>query len=304
MRSSERALTAGEQAQLDSWLAADSRNLGAYIRARAIWIDADRVAALDDSVRAEPSRPRQGPRWRHYAMAASFVVALLGGGFAYDRLPGRVTTDRAEIREVALADGSTAMLNGASTAQIRYREGERKIVMRGGEASFRVAHDATRPFVVDAGDLRITAVGTEFAVSMRQDDVEVTVAEGVVSIARAGSAEPPRYVRRNEQFVSTSIGARRAQLEPEEVERQLAWRRGLLVFSGQSLGRAVAEVNRYSDISVVIDDPTLARAEFVGVFRIGDGRAFADAAARAFNGVVVERPDSLHLMRAQNSPSH
>ena len=63
-------------------------------------------------------------------------------------------------------------------------------------------------------------------------------------------------------------------------------------------------MNRYSDVAVTIDDPTLARAEFIGVFRIGDGRAFAHAAAQAFNGEVVEREDGLHLQRQANAPSH
>src|SRR3546814_7776894 len=49
---------------------------------------------------------------------------------------------------------------------------------------------------------------------------------------------------------------------------------------------AAAEVNRYSDLRVVIEDPTLARAEFMGVFKLGDAQAFAGAAAQAFNGEV------------------
>ncbi len=111
-------------------------------------------------------------------------------------------------------------------------------------------------------------------------------------------------LRRNEELDAAPTGTRRTVLDGSEVERRLAWRRRQLIFNGDSLGRAAGEVNRYSDVQVTIDDPTLARAEFVGVFRMGDGRAFAHAAAQAFNGEVVERADGLHLMRAGNSPSH
>jgi transmembrane sensor len=304
VRAAEAPLAVEEQQELDDWLAQDSRHLGAYIRARAIWLDTDRLAALDAFPRTDAATARKAPRWGSFAIAASLMLALLGGGIAYDRLPGRIETARAEIRELSLSDGSALVLNGGSAAQVRFNEGERRVILRDGEASFRVTHDPDRPFVVHAGDFRVTAIGTEFAVNMAAGDIEVTVAEGVVAVTNGRLGGEPRHIRRNEQFVSSQTGTRRAQLDPEEVQRQLAWRQGLLVFRGQSLGRALVEVNRYSDVPVVIDDPSLARAEFVGVFRIGDGRAFANAAAQAFNGVVVEQPDGLRLMRAPSSPSH
>lgn len=311
VRSAERALTREEQAELDAWLAKSSRNLGAYVRAQAIWLDVDRVAALDSGSRAEASSTREEfeeeePRrhWRRYAIAASIAVAMISGGsLAWDRFAGRVSTSRDEIREIVLDDGSTATLNGGAVLQVRYDGDERRVILRRGEALFEVAHDTARPFIVSADDVEVRAVGTKFAVDVENDEVEVTVAEGTVAVTEQ-DAPSPRLVSRNQEFVRAPTGARRTMLDESEVGRRLAWERGLLVFSGQSLGRAASEVNRYSSISVTIDDPTLARAEFVGVFRVGDGRAFAHAAAQAFNGQVVERDDGLHLMRAANSPSH
>ncbi|WP_114953087.1 FecR family protein [Sphingosinicella terrae] len=302
VRSAERELTGEEQRQLDAWLAQSHRHLGAFVRAQALWLDVDRVAALDAAPRPEPVADEAPRRWSRYAMAASLAVALIGGGLAYDRLPGRVATERAEVREIALEDGSRLFLNGGATVQVRYGEDQRRIVVRDGEALFDVAHDSARPFVVTAQGVTVTAIGTRFAVERRHGEVEVTVEEGVVAVDEAGGER--RLIRANEQFVMASTGARRATLEASEVGRRLAWQRGLLVFDGQSLGRAAAEVNRYSDVAVTIDDPTLARAEFVGVFRIGDGEAFARGAAQAFNGQVVVREDGLHLMRRSNSPSH
>ena len=43
----ERPLTDQEQQQLDGWIGANSRHLGALIRAQAIWSDVDRVVALE-----------------------------------------------------------------------------------------------------------------------------------------------------------------------------------------------------------------------------------------------------------------
>jgi transmembrane sensor len=302
VRSAERPLTPEEQLQLDDWLAQSSRNLGAFVRAQAVWTDIDRVSALVGNARLEPVAPPAPSRWRRYAVAASLAVAMISGGLTYDRFVGRVATARAEVREIALADGSTAVLDGGAVLQVRYDGDRRHIVLRRGQALFDVVHDPSRPFTVAADDVTVRAVGTRFAVAMDGDDVEVTVAEGTVAVAEPGAA--PRLIRRNQQFVMATTGPRRASLDEAEVGRRLAWQRGLLVFSGQSLERAAGEVNRYSSVPVFIDDPSLARAEFVGVFRIGDGRAFASAVAQAFNGEVVERDGGLHLMRQPNSPSH
>lgn len=300
----ERPLSTDEQQQLDDWIGASSRHLGAYVRAQAIWSDVDRIVALDQPSRAEPPAPEPARRWQRYAMAASVALVLLtGGGVAYDRLEGRVSTARGEVRELVLEDGSRLTLNSDSVAQVRFSGSERRVVLRRGEAMFNVAHDSARPFLVSADDVTVRAVGTRFAVGMEDEDVEVTVEEGVVAVAEQGSSAP-RLLRRNQELVAAPTGTRRATLDDSEVERRLAWRRRMLIFNGDSLGRAAGEVNRYSDVQVTIDDPTLARAEFVGVFRMGDGRAFAHAAAQAFNGEVVERADGLHLTRAGTSPSH
>jgi transmembrane sensor len=234
------------------------------------------------------------------------ALFVASGFLAYDRLEGRIATERGEVRRVALEDGSTVSINGNSVLQVRFDEMRRHVVLRRGEASFQVAHNSERPFVVTADDVTVTAVGTEFAVGLTGKDVAVTVAEGVVKLQRgsASGEQQEQYLRHNEQFVAASTGPRRARLDPGEVNRRLAWRDGLLVFEGQPLGVAAEEVNRHSGKPVVIDDPTLARAEFIGVFHIGDAQSFANAAAYAFNGKVVERDDAYHLMRKQNSPSH
>src|SRR5690606_33355736 len=304
VRSAERPLDSSEQQRLDAWLEADSRHLGAYVRAQALWLDLDRVAALDGGTQRDNSPPARNRPWRRYAMAASIVLTVFSGAIAYDQLAGRISTGRGEVRRIALEDGSILTLNGHSAVQLRYDAKVRRVILRRGEASFEVAKNKSRPFVVSAEGLDVRAVGTEFVVGLDEDGVEVTVEEGVVAVAgeASGSAQP-RFIRRNEQFVAAQTGPRKAVLDAADVERRIEWRKGLLVFNGQQLGAAAEEVNRYSNLRVVIDDPTLARAEFMGVFKLGDARAFAGAAAQAFNGEVVRRGNELVLTRQQNSPS-
>lgn len=306
VRSSEGPLTDEDQRELDQWLASDPRNLGAWVKAQAAWLDVDRLVALDTGVANEPVRVTKPLPWRRMAIAASVLFAIGIGVVAEDRLPGRIETARGEVRRVALADGSTMFLNGDTELQVRFSDGQRRIVLRQGEASFKVAHDAARPFVVEAGNVSARAVGTDFTVGKAADgDIAVTVAEGRVKVIDAErGATRQLMLDRDEQFVAATIGPRRARLDPREVQRQQAWRSGQLIFRGQMLATAAAEVNRHAAKPVVINDASLGRAEFMGVFRVGDSRAFANAAAAAFNGEVSETPEAYVLARRQNSPSH
>jgi len=316
VRVSEGGLSAAEQQQLDEWLASSPRHLGAYLQAQATWLDVDRVLSLGGTLQpdAAQSVPVAPPRrrWRLAAMAASLLVTGSAALYAYDHLAGRVAADLGEVRRIGLEDGSTLFLNSTAAVQVRFSRQERRIILRRGEASFQVAHNAARPFVVEAGEMTVTAVGTEFTVDLDHhgDGLEkglaVTVSNGIVRVAdtRADNPQLPRMLARDERLVSADTGTWRVNLPPAEIDRQLAWRSGMLVFKGQQLGAAAAEVSRYARLPVFVDDPSLARAQFIGTFRMGNTEAFAKTAAAAFNAQLTRREDGFHLDRPENSPSH
>src|SRR3546814_9212311 len=60
---------------------------------------------------------------------------------------------------------------------------------------FRVAHDASRPFIVDAGASRITALGTQFQVQREGEAVSVMLLEGSVGIDSAREGDERRLLR-------------------------------------------------------------------------------------------------------------
>jgi transmembrane sensor len=289
MRLDGGALPEAEQRELDAWLAADTRHLGAFVRAQAAWVHLDRVAAL--AAGRAPLKPQRAQwQWQRAAAIAAVMLGVITSlAFINSRyLAGRESTQVGEVRRLTLEDGSALALNTSSVLQVKFAADERRIVLRQGEASFQVAHDEDRPFVVQAGDVSVRAVGTAFSVRMRQQELEVVVTEGVVEVTRKGGTAriEAERVARNQEVVA---------LSETEVERRLAWQDGRLVFQGEALANAVAEVNRYSPLPVVIDDPELGRKSFVGVFRVGDTRAFAQAAAIAFDAQVHEQDGALHL---------
>ncbi|HEY0685137.1 MAG TPA: FecR domain-containing protein [Steroidobacter sp.] len=301
MRMDRGELGEAEQRDLDAWLAADSRHRGAFIRAQAIWCDMDRVAALGSGELLSAPRPRwSAASLRRAAAIAACALALTlaSVGVSNRYLAGRESTDRGETRRLMLDDGSALALNTQSVLQVKYDDDERRIVLRSGEATFQVAHDEQRPFIVQAGDVSVRAVGTAFNVRMKPGGVEVTVTEGIVDILRTddpGKTAIRRVAHNEEVIARAERPIEVAPLSDAAIERRLAWQEGRLIFDGERLAAAIEEVNRYSALRVVVDDPELAQKAFVGTFKIGDARGFAHAAAAAFEMRVVEQDQTLRL---------
>jgi len=86
-----------------------------------------------------------------------------------------------------LADGSTVLLNTNTQISVDYGRHYREVQLLQGEALFTVAKNATRPFRVQAGNGRVEAIGTAFAVRLKEDAVDVMVKEGRVILASESS---------------------------------------------------------------------------------------------------------------------
>ena len=305
-------LTDADRHDLEAWLEADVRHVGALVRAQAVWVDLDRVAALKAgharhleivSERAGRTRVRDWARrlTGRLQLAAAAAVVLIGAlSFSvYQHFDGRLVSTHGEVRRVALNDGSTVILDSDSIVQVKFKAGERTVFLRKGEASFQVAHDTSRPFIVHANDVAVRAVGTNFAVRLQPDKVSVTVAEGTVEVKRpiGGGRQERHYVSRNGALVAQGVKPMQtALLSGDDVARRLAWRDGQLDFNGETVAEAAIQVNRYAARPVIVDDPRLGQKTFVGVFRMGDSKAFADTAATAYDDRVIEQDDGLHIV--------
>lgn len=296
------------QQQLDQWLAADSRRLGALVRARAQWLDLDRLGALAAG-QPKLSDAALPVLWNRRMMLAASLAGASAVGIGWFALrPGteRYRTEVGEIRRIALPDGSALVLNTDSEVRIDFEATRRNVHLLRGESLFEVAPDAMRPFIVLTESVRVRAVGTVFAVRLRGDEVNVTVSEGLVELGRTSeeAASPPQHIAANQQTVVVRAEPGRVEeLAPEVVERRLAWLDGRVAFNGEPLREAVAEINRHSRRTVIIDDAALGARPIVGVFRATDTQAFCRAAAAALGAVVIEEnAASIHLRSKPDAP--
>lgn len=277
-------LSPGDQAALDAWLQGDPRRLGAYAKARAVAVHSQRAAALAGGALSRAAAQDTPQLERRALLAASVAAGLVGGSgllAAYWRKTQSFETQKGEVRTIALDDGSSMTLNTSSRASVRYGRDVREIVLTFGEALFTVARDS-RPFVVQTAGTAIVAGAGRFVVRrFDQAPLQVLALDAAVRLqsrdAGAWRMSPSRVVAMEEGEVRESV------VDAAAIERALAWRDMRIAFQNETLGAAVAEFARFSDIRIEIADPAVAALRITGLFQADDPAAFARAAAISLN---------------------
>jgi transmembrane sensor len=149
----------------------------------------------------------------------------------------------------------------------RFSAGRRDVTLMRGEAFFDVAKDKARPFVIGAGDARVTVVGTHFNVKIEGVQTVVTVEEGIVRLGGARGSREIRLTAGQQGFVEG--GKVQAQPNFDELAAS-AWRRNQMVFYNSRLDEVVAELNRYRGGHVYVANRSYAGERISGVFGTKD----------------------------------
>ncbi|MBB3953783.1 FecR family protein [Novosphingobium sediminicola] len=291
--------SAQDEAALRQWLGDDKARHAELLETQACWMMLDQAEPVAETL---PS-----PLWRRrrfLAAAAAGVAAMVGAARFWPRGQS-FATRTGEIRRVPLNDGSVMMINSGSELAVEMSAHARNIELARGEAWFQVAKDATRPFVVAAGDVRAKAVGTAFAVRLREGGVEVNVTEGVVQTWGMGHDSAPTRLTAGERVLVTQNAVVFLDRGGDgSTEQALAWRNGMIDLSGHTLAEAAAEFNRYNTLQIVVNDPRVAGERMAGIFRIDDPRGFIAALRDGFAlQVDNSQPGEVRITAKENGRS-
>ena len=285
-----------DEAEFAAWLEGSTTRRIAYYRFKNTWHEAGRLKVLADGPlptwplsRAFDDASAIVPEKRGWlvralaACVALVVVTLLLvhrdeflGGHTYATPLGGLST-------FPMPDGSRVTLNTDSRLRVSMNDRERRIELMRGEAYFEVAKDPLRPFVVTAAGKRVIAVGTQFAVRRQGEDIRVSVTEGIVRFVASPAVETRGVsavedVKRGSGLLLTAgtvasaknVGVVLEEKPLDSIQEQLTWRTGVLTFRDTPLVEAVAELNRYNQRKIFIEDPSIAAIEVGGVFRSTD----------------------------------
>lgn len=253
-----------------AWADEDPEHLTAFERITEL---AERLSALGSVSRerlmAEFAPAQPAPRrWWMPAAAAALVVLAVGGYVGWRSVGGPVvqhdyaSTTGAQ-RSVVLEDGTRIALGAATRLSARIGHGRRDVDLVSGEAYFEVAHDASRPFVVHAGNVTIEDIGTAFNVRRTGDYVTLAMAEGRVRMidARRADGSIEAVPGQTVTYDPARTAMRVASSDPADAA---AWRSARLEFDNEPLSVVVANINRYRAQPLRIADADLNALTFTG----------------------------------------
>lgn len=303
----DRGLTPEEQDAYMEWLAADPRNLEAMRRFRGYWKRLDTLADWRPEHARRPNpdllappRPRPRHWWRAAAVLAT-AACVVFGWISWQRVQPAETVAAAPRHEDRrlLPDGSTAKLGEDAEIELFFSDSERRIALRRGQAFFMVQRDAARPFVVEAGGVRVRAIGTAFDVRLDARQVDVVVTEGTVAVLSrealmtgdaANFDDSPIAVVNALQQISVPIAEQTApvlaSLSKRDVQERLAWQHGLMTFHQKPLAEIVEELNWINDTQLVLVDEALAATRFSGTIRSDNLAGFVRLLETAFGAQI------------------
>ncbi|MET0535697.1 MAG: FecR domain-containing protein [Steroidobacter sp.] len=312
-------------AQFEAWLAADVRHQQAFDAVERSWasLAGARVDPRVLKLRREALSATHRLRFFRVAAAAAVVGVIVAVGFlaipmlrdastAPTAIMGNVTEGGAfrtavgERSSITLSDGSSVVLNTNSRVEIKFTPELRNVRLLAGQAWFQVAKNAERPFVVEAGDQRVTALGTAFDVRLDPEraggSVQVTLAEGKVTVEPIRSsfenllrtpAVPEVLAPGEALIVADDAPATRRKADLVKVS---SWRQGQVVFDNDTLATAIAEINRYSPTRIELSDPTLGELRVSGVFKAGHSESFVETVTGHYPIQVAARDGSRILL--------
>lgn len=261
-----------------------------------------------------------GRRRRHriQALAATAAVAV-GAGllWTWPVAPAEDSGNRGSVaaapmtaapKRQLLPDGSVIFLRDQAEVAVEFTDALRRVNLLHGEASFTVAKNAAKPFVVQAGAVRVQAVGTEFFVKRGDANVDVLVTEGCVAVAHASATEVPLALPAAggaaplSQTEATLVNAGRRvsvpfepratwevlPVSPAEFHQRSAWRAPNLTFARTPLREVVASMNRYGALRLVLEDRSLEDVKLSGTIRGDNFDALLELLATDY-GIKAER---------------
>jgi len=174
-----------------------------------------------------------------------------------------LSTAKGEQYSVTLSDGTRVWLNAASILRfpIQFTGSQRNVEVTG-EAYFEVAKDATKPFYISSGDMRVQVLGTHFNINAYSNEpvTRTTLLEGLVKVNDKVLLSP------NQQSRMEKDGNIRV-IKDIDVDEVVAWKNGAFSFNNADITTVMRQLERWYDIEVVYEGNKPADTFYGGISR-------------------------------------
>lgn len=248
-------------------------------------------------------------RWHHLgkwlAVAGVVIVLVTAGGWLLQRgapatgsgalkaVSGRlseVSTHYGSKSRVTLPDGTVVWLNSGSkfTYDNKHFGQSTREVTLSGEAFFDVTHDAAHPFVIHAGKMDVTVLGTAFDVKSYPEDptAEATLIRGSIEVSFPDHPEKRVLLEPRQKLIvlnDAHLALRRLDslksgtakpykitpvtlIPSDSTVVETSWVQNKLAFRGETFADLAVQMERWYNVTIDFSDSTVKQYRFTGVF--------------------------------------
>ena len=221
--------------------------------------------------------------WGYGKVAASVAIVLAACTLLYWWVrPAQAwvtyQTDYGEVATFLLPDSSEVTLNANSQLRFspHWQASESREVWLTGEAYFQVVKQTMpasaspdqaapwRKFLVNANELEIAVVGTQFNVYARSASTEVVLEAGVVVIDVDSPDQRASPALRMHPGEKVTYQQQQLSQHTVDADTYTAWRKRQLVFKAVPLLEVAQKIEETYGLEVAFADPALARQTFTG----------------------------------------
>ena len=163
--------------------------------------------------------------------------------------------------KLQLDDGTQVWMNAATDLNFPFQfNGSSREVTVKGEAYFKVAQNATAPFVVNVNGVKISVLGTEFNVKAYPGEpMQISLVDGKVSVA----SDNDKQILQPGEAVDVQQDKKLAKVNFDET-MVLGWMHGIYYFKNEELGNIIPAIERWFNMQVKLDNPSLAKMHMTG----------------------------------------
>lgn len=172
---------------------------------------------------------------------------------------------------VTLMDGTNITLNADSKLKypLKFGEESREVYLEG-EAFFEVAHDSTKRFIVHAGELATTVLGTKFNINAFQNEKDITVSllEGSVKVsANDLTSNKGDIILSPAQQLVYDKNNETSKVKTFEEQTATGWKDNILVFDNEPLEKVLIKLQRTFGVQFELADKSYKGKKIKGNFK-------------------------------------
>lgn len=186
-----------------------------------------------------------------------------------------ITVPAGQRVNLDLPDGSNVWLNAGTKMQypVSFMTDKREVILDG-EAYFEVAHNEKSPFVVHTNTLDVEVLGTKFNVEAysKRKMFETSLMEGKVKVKSRVNDKVAVVLSPHQKTRLMDGKLVVSKIDDYNVYR---WKEGLYCFKNKPFARIMEDLEKYYDLKIELDKPSISNVALTGKFRISDGLDYA-----------------------------